>query len=89
MSAYSALTVIVEAGETSGTKNQAAAAVKHGRPLILTPQVASGTTWGRKHLDEGKDVTIATTAQQAMDAVLRVLAHREKVLHWAGAAAGE
>jgi DNA processing protein len=84
MSAYSALTVIVEAGEKSGTRNQAAAAVKHGRPLVLTSQVATGTSWGRKYLDEGKDVTVATTPEEAMDAVRTVLARRDRVLQWAG-----
>jgi DNA processing protein len=89
MSAYSAMTVIVEAGENSGTKNQAAAAVKHGRPLVLTRHVATGTTWGRKYLDEGKDVTVAATPEEAMDAVRRVLARHERVLQWAGADFGE
>lgn len=84
MSAYSALTVIVEAGEKSGTKIQAAAAVKHGRPLVLTRQVVDGTTWGRKYLDEGYDVTVATTPDAAMEAVYRVLSRSSRVLQWAG-----
>lgn len=84
MSAYSALTVIIEAGEKSGTRNQAAAAVKHGRPLVLTRQVATGTSWGRKYLDEGKDVMVATSPEEAMGAVRKVLARRERVLQWAG-----
>jgi DNA processing protein len=84
MSAYSALTVIVEAGEKSGTKIQAAAAVKHGRPLVLTRQVANGTTWGRNYIDEGYDVTIAATPDEAMEAVQRVLSRSSRVLQWAG-----
>ncbi len=83
MSAYSALTVIVEAGEKSGTKIQAAAAVKHGRPLVLTRQVATGTSWGRKYLDEGYDVTVAATPDDAMNAVQRVLSRSSRVLQWA------
>lgn len=87
MSAYSALTVIVEAGEKSGTKIQAAAAVKHGRPLVLTRQVANGTTWGRKYLDEGYDVTVAATPDEAMEAVHKVLSRSSRVLQWAGGVA--
>lgn len=88
MSAYSALTVIVEAGEKSGTKIQAAAAVKHGRPLVLTRQVATATTWGRKYIDEGYDVTVVTTPDEAMEAVHRVLSRSSRVLQWAGGVAG-
>jgi DNA processing protein len=86
MSAYSALTVIVEAGEKSGTKIQAAAAVKHGRPLVLTRQVAT-TTWGRKYIDEGYDATVVANPEEAMAAVHRVLSRSLRVLQWAGGVA--
>ncbi len=89
MSAYSALTVIVEADEKSGTRNQAEAAVTHGRPLVLTAQVATETTWGRKYLDEGRDVTVASTPDEAMEAVRSVLRRRQRVLQWAGVASAE
>jgi DNA processing protein len=46
MSGYGRATIVVEAGETSGTRHQARMAVDHGRPVILTDVVATGTTWG-------------------------------------------
>jgi DNA processing protein len=88
MSAYSALTVIVEAGEKSGTKIQAAAAVKHGRPLVLTRQVVTATTWGRRYLDDGYDVTVAATPGEALEAVQKVLSRSSRVLQWVGGIAG-
>lgn len=46
------------------------------RPLVLTGQVATGTSWGRAHLAEGRDVTVAATPDEAMDAIGTVLARR-------------
>jgi len=46
MSGYGLATIVVEAGEHSGARIQARKAVEHGRPVILTDQVASGTKWG-------------------------------------------
>lgn len=52
MSAYGFASVIVEASEVSGTRHQAKQAIKHGRALIITEQVASETTWGRKYAED-------------------------------------
>lgn len=46
MSGYGMGTIVVEAGETSGTRIQARLAVEHGRPVILTDMVANSTKWG-------------------------------------------
>ncbi|WP_098463727.1 DNA-processing protein DprA [Isoptericola jiangsuensis] len=46
MSGYGMGTIVVEAGETSGTRIQARVAVEHGRPVILTDMVAERTQWG-------------------------------------------
>lgn len=46
MSGYGLATIVIEAGEHSGTRNQARKAGEHGRPVILTHQVASTTSWG-------------------------------------------
>ncbi|GAB3165049.1 hypothetical protein GCM10027059_22150 [Myceligenerans halotolerans] len=46
MSGYGLATIVVEAGEHSGTRIQARLAGEHGRPVILTEKVASTTTWG-------------------------------------------
>lgn len=48
MSGYGRATIVVGASEKSGTRHQAKAAVGHSRGLILTPQVAYETSWGRK-----------------------------------------
>jgi DNA processing protein len=40
--------VIVEAGEHSGTRIHARVAVQHGRPVILTDHVAMTTGWGKE-----------------------------------------
>jgi DNA processing protein len=47
MSGLSAITAIVDAAEKSGTRHQAAAAVRHGRRLLLHVSVARETSWGK------------------------------------------
>jgi DNA processing protein len=73
MSAYSSITMIVEAAERSGTKIQADAAIQHGRPLILTRQVATETTWGRQYSSGAYDVEVVVTPGEARRAVERIL----------------
>lgn len=46
MSGYSSVSVIIQAGEHSGTRIQGRVAVGHGRSVILSSQVASSTEWG-------------------------------------------
>lgn len=46
MSGYGLATIVVEAGEYSGTRIQARVAGEHGRPVILTDHVATTTSWG-------------------------------------------
>jgi DNA processing protein len=46
MSGYGLATIVIEAGENSGTRIQARKAMEHGRPVILTSEVAGSTTWG-------------------------------------------
>ena len=47
MSGYGLATVVVEAGEQSGSRAQARIAVEHGRPVILTSLVVQGNDWAR------------------------------------------
>jgi len=51
MSGYGLATVVVQAGEFSGTRIQARVAGEHGRPVILTSAVARSTSWGRALVD--------------------------------------
>ena len=68
MSAYGAATIIIEAAEKSGTRHQARQAVRHGRPLILSTQVAAQTTWGRALVEDPLiDARVARTPQHAVD----------------------
>jgi DNA processing protein len=47
MSGYGLATVVVEAGETSGSRAQARMAVEHGRPVILADRVFDANRWAR------------------------------------------
>ena len=47
MSGYGLATVVVEAGEQSGSRAQARIAVGHGRPVILTSLVVERNDWAR------------------------------------------
>lgn len=68
MSGYSLATIIVEAGERSGTRIQARKAVEHGRPVILMRSVIDRTEWGR--VTAGKpDVHVAQDVREAMTIV--------------------
>lgn len=46
MSGYGMATIVIEAGEHSGTRIQARRAAEHGRPVILSRRVAEATQWG-------------------------------------------
>ncbi|MFB4281500.1 MULTISPECIES: DNA-processing protein DprA [unclassified Nonomuraea] len=78
MSGYSLATIIVEAGERSGTRIQARKAVEHGRPVILMRSVLDRTEWGR--VTAGKpDVHVAQDTHEAM-AIVDDLLDRPKQL---------
>lgn len=53
MAALSAATIIVEAGETSGTRTQARACMSQGKRLIFLPSVVEGTSWAKGYLKRG------------------------------------
>jgi DNA processing protein len=78
MSAYGYATIIVEAGEYSGTRILARQAIGHGRPVILHESVAVGTQWGRALLTR-PGVHVATSPQQAVAHVLTVLHLEDQV----------
>ncbi|MFI9410041.1 DNA-processing protein DprA [Nocardia gamkensis] len=66
MSAYGSATLIVEAGEKSGTRIQAREAVAHGRPVILNSVVLKTTTWGRA-LQDQPGVYVAHSPEEAVE----------------------
>ncbi len=78
MSGYSLATIIVEAGERSGTRIQARKAVEHGRPVILMRSVIERTEWGRITADR-PDVHVAEDVCGAI-AIVDDLLDRHKQL---------
>ena len=73
MSGLGRATIIVEAGEHSGTRIQARAAVGHGRPVILNEAVATGTHWGRALIGRS-GVHVAGTPDDVLAVVDEILA---------------
>ncbi len=71
MSGYGRASIIVEAGETSGTRIQARLAVAHGRPVILSRAVSTGTTWGQALVSK-PGVVVASDAADAVDLALEL-----------------
>jgi DNA processing protein len=53
MAALSEATVIIEAGETSGTRTQAKACIQQGRTLIILESVFEKVSWAEKFLQQG------------------------------------
>jgi DNA processing protein len=73
MSGLGRASVIVEAGERSGTRIQARVGVEHGRPVILTDFVVNATKWGQAMKDR-PGVYVAGGTAEVMDIVEQVLA---------------
>ena len=73
MSGYGRATIVVGATEKSGTRHQAKAAVGHSRGLILTPQVATQTSWGREYVAAGR-AQVAYGPEEAVDIASAMIA---------------
>ncbi|MFI2230912.1 DNA-processing protein DprA [Nocardia testacea] len=86
MSAYGHATVVVEAGERSGTRIQATEAVGHGRPVIMTEFVAA-TNWGRDLVGQ-PGVFVANTPAEAVQQIEMVVGREHRIAeltapgHW-------
>lgn len=61
MAALAEATVIIEAGETSGTRIQAKACIDQHKKLILLPDVVENTTWAKGFLARGAQVANSVT----------------------------
>jgi DNA protecting protein DprA len=72
MSGLGRASIIVEAGEHSGTRILARVAVEHGRPVILTDFVVNATKWGQAMKDR-PGVYVAGGIVEVMDIVEQVL----------------
>lgn len=82
MSGLGLATFVIEAGENSGARAQARLAMQHGRPVILTDVVATGTAWGRNLADGSRgNVYVASSLGEAADAIdhIRALTRSEAI----------
>jgi DNA processing protein len=68
MSGLGRASVIVEAGEFSGSRIQARVGVEHGRPVILTDRVVAATSWARQ-LQHRPGVHVAGSTAEVMGIV--------------------
>jgi DNA processing protein len=73
MSGLGKASIIVEAGERSGTRVLARAAVEHGRAVILTDVVVNATQWG-KQLADRPGVYVAGSTSEVMNIVESIVA---------------
>jgi DNA protecting protein DprA len=73
MSGLGRASIIVEAGERSGTRVLARAAVEHGRAVILTDAVVNATDWG-KQLVGRPGVYVAGSTSEVMSIVESLVA---------------
>lgn len=78
MSGYGLATVVIEAGEKSGTRVQARLAVEHGRPVILTDLVVDRNDWARALLGR-PGVHVASGLREVADVVEQLMAERTDV----------
>lgn len=76
MSGYGRATIVVEAGETSGTRIQARLATQHGRPVILSRAVAESTAWGAS-LAQRPGVFVASDLAELNRAIDHVLGEQD------------
>lgn len=65
MSGYGLATLVIEAGEHSGTRIQARLAGEHGRPVILTDRVVATTSWGAALVDRPNVYVVSSVAELA------------------------
>jgi DNA processing protein len=80
MSGYGLATIVVEAGEMSGTRIQARIAVEHGRPVILMDPVASGTEWGAALVGR-PGVHVASGISELADSIDGILDGQDALKH--------
>jgi DNA processing protein len=74
MSGYAAATLVIEAGEKSGARNQARLALQHGRTVILLSDLLVHD-WAQA-LKDRPGVTVAGTPDEVLDAVDQILEQR-------------
>lgn len=67
MAALSTATIIVEAGETSGTRTQAKACIDQHKQLIFLPSAVESASWAEGFLQKG--AVVASTVTETIEAI--------------------
>jgi DNA processing protein len=78
MSGYGRATIVVEAGEYSGARIQARAAVAHGRPVILTDLVVNANDWARRLVGQ-PGVHVADSTAEVMRLVKEITEEPDRI----------
>ncbi|MDR1447824.1 MAG: DNA-protecting protein DprA [Candidatus Ancillula sp.] len=73
MSGYGICSIVIEAGEYSGTKHQVGRAINHGRPVILTNLVYDNTQWGKEFVSKYKSITVVSSISEMDEKVKELL----------------
>ena len=63
-SGISLATVVVEASQTSGARQQAAAALRHGKRVFLVDSLVTAQPWAMQMSTESHNVTVVDSAEQ-------------------------
>lgn len=87
MSGYGLATIVIEASEHSGTRNQVRKAGEHGRPVILTRRVATTTSWGAALMNM-PGVHVVSSMQELKQAVAEIRESPRRVEEALAALAG-
>jgi DNA processing protein len=80
MSGYGLATVVVEAGETSGTRAQARMAVEHGRAVVLIDSVVEQNKWAQGLIGR-PGVHCASSLKDVVEVIRQVTAERRDAAH--------
>jgi DNA processing protein len=77
MSGLSIATLVIEAGETSGARQQARHALQHGRTVFLDASIVRSHLWAQKMVDQGYDGARALVTDSVDEVVDRLVGAKD------------